>query len=91
MKATKGPEKEVAQQLKGAQCFIGYCREIGRTFWSSPDFLEGYRNRFVKLRLTNGSKRPTKVSEQQGAHHTPENMLKINGQNHLQFNHLAGK
>lgn len=48
MKARKGSEKAIIQQLKGAQCFIMYCREIGRSFWKKQNFLEGYRHRFQK-------------------------------------------
>ncbi len=39
MKATKGSEKEIIQQLKGAQCFVAYCQEVGKVFWNHETFL----------------------------------------------------
>ena len=39
----------VIQQLKGAYCFINYCKCIGRSFWESEEFLDGYQYRFVSI------------------------------------------
>ncbi|MEI8174089.1 MAG: hypothetical protein WCH07_11500, partial [Deltaproteobacteria bacterium] len=47
IKAVKGPNKEIIQQLMGAQCFAAYCLEIGRNFWSEESVLKGYAYRFV--------------------------------------------
>nr|VFJ94221.1 MAG: hypothetical protein BECKH772A_GA0070896_100683 [Candidatus Kentron sp. H]VFJ94995.1 MAG: hypothetical protein BECKH772B_GA0070898_100703 [Candidatus Kentron sp. H]VFK01475.1 MAG: hypothetical protein BECKH772C_GA0070978_100673 [Candidatus Kentron sp. H] len=89
MKATKAPEKEIVQQLRGALCFIGYCQGIGRSFWQSPNFLENYQYRFVSIGHIGGSKKRLRISKQKGAHDTPESMLKIHrpGQR-LEFKHL---
>jgi hypothetical protein len=51
MKAGKGGlEEEIIQQLKGAQCFVAYCREIGQLFWNNPNFLKGYEYRFISIK-----------------------------------------
>lgn len=92
MKAGKGgPEKEIIQQLKGAYCFVVYCREIGRSFWDMPDFLADYRYRFISIREVSISKRPTRFDTRLDAHDRPDQMLKITGQKRLQFNHLVGR
>ena len=39
----------VIQQLKGACCFISYCKCIGKSFWESEEFLDGYQYRFVSI------------------------------------------
>lgn len=92
MKAGKGgSEKEIIQQLKGAYCFVIYCREIGRAFWDMPDFLADYRYRFISIREVSISKQPTRFDKRLDAHDRPEQMLKITGQKRLQFNHLAGR
>ena len=92
MKAGKGgTEKEIIQQLKGAQCFVVYCQEIGRSFWNIPDFLAGYRYRFISIKEISISKRPTRFDTRIDAHDRPDQMLKISGQRHLQFDHLAGR
>ena len=39
----------VIQQLKGAYCFINYCKCIGRSFWESEEFLDSYQYRFVSI------------------------------------------
>ena len=39
----------VTQQLKGAYCFISYCKSIGKSFWELEDFLDGYQHRFVSI------------------------------------------
>ena len=90
MKATKGPAKEIIQQLKGAQCFISYCREIGTSFWNEPNFLKGYQNRFISIGHTSIPKRKTRIIRESGRHDQPEKMLKIDWPHHLQFNQLAG-
>lgn len=43
-------EKDIIQQLKGAQCFIAYCRAIGQSFWAQQNFLSGYEYRFVSIK-----------------------------------------
>lgn len=92
MKARKGgTETEIIQQLKGAHCFVAYCQEIGRFFWDAPTFLADYRYRFISVREISISKRPTRFDKKVDVHDRPDRMLKISGQRHLQFDHLAGR
>jgi hypothetical protein len=90
MKATKGRALEIIQQLKGAQCFVSYCREVGKAFWKEPDFMNNYRHRFVSISHTSIPKRKTRIARKTGKHDQPEKMLKIDWPHHLQFNQLAG-
>nr|VFJ77013.1 MAG: hypothetical protein BECKFW1821C_GA0114237_11145 [Candidatus Kentron sp. FW] len=93
MKAAKESEKQIIQQLNGARCFMSYCREIGKSFWQSRDFLTRYQERFVKIIPASIPKKPTRPSEQMGDHDKPDKMLKINTTKNgrLAFNQLAGK
>lgn len=88
MKAGKGNNPEMIQQLKGAQCFVAYCREIGKSFWEQTDFLEGYAQRFISIVHTSIAKRPTRERSTDQTHDQPERMLKINGRAGLQFQKL---
>jgi hypothetical protein len=89
MKAGKGgSEAEIIQQLKGAQCFVGYCREIGQLFWNQQDFLKDYEYRFVSIRDISISKRPTRTPPKSANHDRPDRMLKISSPHYIQFNHL---
>ncbi|GAH63327.1 unnamed protein product [marine sediment metagenome] len=90
MKATTGSRKEITQQLKGAQCFIIYCREIGKTFWNEEGFLKDYRYCFVSIGHTSIPKRKTRITRQSGRHDRPDKMLKVDWPRHLQLNQLAG-
>jgi len=90
MKTTRGSRSQIIQQLKGAQCFLTYCREIGKTFWNEPDFLKTYAQRFVSIGHTSIPKRKTSISRSAGKHDRPDNMLKIDWPHHLQFNLIAG-
>ena len=70
----------VTQQLKGAYCFISYCKYIGKSFWASDDFLDGYQYRFVSIVELNfnRSKRRTQPFQSMGQlHNRPEVFLKI--------------
>ncbi|MXV84495.1 type I restriction enzyme HsdR N-terminal domain-containing protein [Candidatus Poribacteria bacterium] len=70
----------VVQQLKGAYCFITYCQCIGKSFWASDDFLNGYQYRFVSIVELNfnRSKRRTQPFQSMGQlHNRPEIFLKI--------------
>lgn len=58
---TKGGKKtrpKIIAQLKGAKCFISYCKCIGKSFWESEEFLDGYKYRFVSIARLNKTKRP---------------------------------
>ena len=79
---TKGGNKtrtEVVQQLKGAYCFVNYCRCIGKSFWEYEEFLDGYQYRFVSVvRLNDPSKRRTEpFYYTEKLHDRPEVFLKI--------------
>ena len=88
-KTTKS-EKEIIRQLKGAQCFIFYCQEIGRTFWRQPGFLgANYQNRFISIKKIGLNKRPTTFRPQHGLNDRPESMLKISGGEILHFQNLV--
>lgn len=89
MKSGKGgTEKEIIQQLKGAQCFVAYCREIGQSFWENQDFLKDYVYRFVSVRHISIPKRPTRSSGKANTHDRPDRMLKVTSPKGLHFNHL---
>lgn len=55
----KDPE-DIEQQLRGAECFIGYCKCIGKSFWQSTKFLDGYKYRFVSISGINIDKQSTR-------------------------------
>ncbi len=89
-KSTTSSEKEIIQQLKGAQCFVAYCQEIGKIFWEQKIFLDDYIYRFVTIRNINIDMRPTREQKTM-THDKPERMLKISSPKYLEFNHLIGK
>lgn len=91
MKATKGHLNEIIQQLKGAQCFVSYCSQVGKSFWAERRFLDEYRHRFVSIGHTSIPKHPTRYTQPLGVHDCPENLLKIDWPHILQFNRLAGR
>ncbi len=79
---TKGGNKtraEVVAQLKGAKCFISYCKCIGKSFWESEEFLDGYEYRFASVvRLNDPRKRRTEpFYYTESLHDRPEVFLKI--------------
>ncbi|MEH2178874.1 AAA family ATPase [Nostoc sp.] len=86
-KSEKSTEWEIIQQLKGAQCFIAYCQQIGKKYWGQKNFLDTYVYRFVTIRNINIYKKPTreKITDD---HDSPERMLKISSPHYLQFNRL---
>ena len=70
----------VTQQLKGAYCFITYCKCIGKSFWASDEFLNDYQYRFVSIvdLNFNRSKRQTQPFYSTGElHSSPDKFLKI--------------
>lgn len=83
-------EQEIIQQLRGAKCFVAYCREIGQSFWNHRNFLKDSVYRFVSIRNISISKRPTRISRRDKIHDSPERMLKISSSKSLQFKELAG-
>ncbi|QSJ17958.1 hypothetical protein JYQ62_03610 [Nostoc sp. UHCC 0702] len=91
LKATKGSEKEIIQQLTGAQCFVAYCQQIGKAFWREATFLDTYQYRFVSIGHISISKQKTRIERPTDNHDRPEKMLKIDWPHRLEFNHLAGR
>lgn len=90
MKAGKNLAWEIVQQLKGARCFVEYCRHIGQTFWNKPDFLKGYVYRFVSFKHISIAKRPTRFKPTAGVHDNPEDPLRLSGFTQIRFDHIAG-
>ena len=90
MKARNNGGKGIIQQLTGAQCFVGYCQEIGKAFWHQPDFLKDYVYRFVSISQISIAKSKTRLTRLADTHDRPDRMLKIAYPHHLQFSHLAG-
>jgi hypothetical protein len=82
--------KHVVEQLKGARCFVTYCQAVGKYFWGKHEFLSGYKNRFISIGHTRIAKRKTRITKESKRHDTPDNAMKIDWPNYLQFNHLAG-
>ena len=82
--------KEIIQQLKGAQCFVAYCQAIGQSFWEKQNFLNDYKYRFVSIKNIKIAKKQTRLRSETDIHDSPEKMLKISSPNYLQFNHLIG-
>jgi hypothetical protein len=83
MKKGKDSNTSITKQLKGAKCFVSYCREIGRLFWNQPDFLQDYQYRFVSIKNISISKTTTsspKFYQKSEIHDQPEKMLKISAQ-----------
>jgi len=92
IKAKTGKKNnDIIKQLKGADCFVAYCRKIGKEFWNKQDFLDGYNTRFISIGHTSIQKKKTRIIRHLGVHDSPENMLKIASPHYLAFNHLAGK
>ena len=81
----------VIEQLKGASCFVNYCRCIGKSFWGSEEFLEGYEYRFVSIVELNfnRSRRRTHPFHSQGElHNRPDLFLKISQSPTIHFRNL---
>ena len=81
----------VIQQLKGAACFISYCRCIGKSFWESEEFLENYEYRFVSIVDINfnASRRRTEPFDSKGKlHNNPDLFLKISRSPTIYFRKL---
>jgi hypothetical protein len=91
LKTGRGDSDEIIQQLKGAACFVAYCREIGRAFWQKSDFLtpDQYQTRYISLVQTRLDKQPTR-HKQPPNHDHPERPLKLSGRRPLQFRQLVG-
>lgn len=91
MKKKSACMKHVVKQLLGADCFINYCQNVGRSFWNHEEFLDGYDRRYVCISKTQLAKQKTRVTKNSPINNTPENALKIDWPNDLQFNRLIGR
>ena len=91
MKKGRGNRRKIAEQLKGSQCLLDYCRSLGRNFWEQNNFLDSsnYQKRFVSLKQINLNKSPSLPrTRRRSAHDTPENMITIAGGDQLVFKKL---
>ena len=77
---------DIKAQLRGAQCFVSYCKCIGRSFWGSKNFLDNYQYRFVCMANINLDKK-SMYPNKQPLHDSAEKFLKIPGNAH-HFNKL---
>ena len=73
---------EVIDQLKGALCFVNYCKCIGQEFWLEKEFLDGYEHRFIYMAYASIDKRSTHPNTPRSLGNRPENYLKISGKSH---------
>ncbi|MCT7967457.1 hypothetical protein NG799_14040 [Laspinema sp. D1] len=90
MKRRQAENSYIITQIKGSECFVAYCREIGRKFWNKPDFLSNYEYRFVSTRDISISKSSTRdKTKQQEINNTPEKMRKLSSRDYLQFYKLV--
>ncbi len=86
--------KDVEQQLRGAECFIGYCKCVGKSFWQSERFLEDYQYRFVSISGININKESTRFYKQRNqskeiSHDSPDAFLEILARQSLYFDELT--
>ncbi len=89
MKAGKANAQEIIKQFKGAQCFIRYCQEIGKSFWVDDNFLEKYEYRFVAiLEICSIRKRSTAYKKYEILNDNLNNMRKISNCTNIQFKQL---
>ncbi len=82
---------EIIQQLKGAACFINYCKCIGKSYWNSDNFLDSYECRFVSIVEINPNKRKRKTQpfySGRELHNRPEFFKKISQGTNIYFNKL---
>ena len=89
----KDPE-DIEQQLRGAQCFIGYCKCIGKSFWKSENFLDDYQYRFVSISGINFNKQSTRFymprnQSEEKSHDNPDDFLEILARQSLYFDELT--
>lgn len=90
IKRTRDCFEDIVKQLMGAQCFMNYCRDVGRIFWEESGFLRDYKERFVSVGRTTLAKRKTKVERIGLSHDRPSQPLKIDSPHYIQFRQLAG-
>ena len=84
---------EVVEQLKGALCFVNYCKCVGKEFWLEQEFLDGYKYRFVHMVHINLEKRKTRsysphIQSKGKLHDTPDAFLRFLWSPYLHFSRL---
>ena len=89
LKSRKDSWDIIVKQLMGAECFIKYCREIGRAFWKTESFLENYQSRFISICNTSINKKPTGMDGKAKDHDKPEKAWRLYGYKNLEFNKIA--
>jgi len=77
---------EILQQLEGAKCFAEYCKEIGKSFWNQPKFLNGYKYCFVSIKNVS-SKKNSRIIESNSSSASKIKLLVRKG-SCFQFNDL---
>lgn len=82
--------KEIIAQLRGAKCFLEYCKIIIAEFWGMKDILNEYEERFFKYHSKTLDKRPTRIDTKSSLHNSPENAMPINNKNRIELNKLLG-
>ena len=87
--------REVIGQLKGALCFVHYCKYIGKEFWEWEEFLDGYQYRFISMVDINSNKETKRtrhysphIQSRGRLHDTPDAFLKVLRGPRLHFSHL---
>ena len=95
IKKTKDSQSTIIKQLTGAQCFVAYCKEIGKAFWHKHNFLDAYQYRFVSIAHLPINKKTTQIKSSSNKnpdsneiHDSPNRMLKISGSGSLRFDRL---
>lgn len=84
----------VATQLKGAHCFISYCKCIGKVFWESQGFLDDYQYRYVSIANINTNKQRTRLgspdsNSNEKPHDSPDAFREIFERQNLYFDELT--
>ncbi len=88
IKQTKDDTMEIIKQLMGAQCFVRYLQEIGRSFWQKYDFLDDYQHRFISVDHTSVAKGKMRCRKDTPVHDTPARLMTVSHPHSLQFKSL---
>ncbi|CAB5506518.1 hypothetical protein BTHERMOSOX_803 [Bathymodiolus thermophilus thioautotrophic gill symbiont] len=85
LSSSKKINKEVIQQLKGAQCVIEYCQSIGENFYDHS-FFKDYQSYFVSISHIGTHKRPSRSAKINND--SLDRLLKISVQSSIPFKKL---
>ncbi len=69
----------IVSQLRGGECFFGYCCALLEGFWNAPRLSITGGLRFASIRDVHIHKRPTRSNGLVELHDRPERMKKISG------------